>query len=77
MAERLLHDESHMKLLLLMGGLLGFAIGIGFGLVHEQSLPSALVHACVALYIGAMLMRWWGRVWIKALQDAHKERNHD
>jgi len=65
MAERLLHDESHMKLLLLMGGLLGFAIGIGFGLVHEQSLPRSGTCLCCAV-IGAMLMRWWGRVWIKA-----------
>lgn len=63
-----------MQLLLLIGGLTGFAIGLGLGLVHEKSLPSALVHACVALYLGAVLMRWWGRVWIKALQDAHKER---
>ncbi len=63
-----------MKLLLLVGGLMGFAIGIGFGLAHQRSLPSALIHACVALYIGAFLMRWWGRVWIKALHDAHQER---
>ena len=62
-----------MQLLLLIGGLTGFAIGLGFGLVHEKSLPSAVVHACVALYIGALLMRWWGRVWIKALQDSQKE----
>jgi uncharacterized membrane protein YjfL (UPF0719 family) len=62
-----------MKSLLLLGGLIGFAIGLGLGLVHEKSLPSALIHACVALYIAGMLMRWWGRVWLKALQESQEE----
>lgn len=64
-----------MKMLLLLGGLIGFLIGIGFGLIHDKSLPAALLQACIALYIGAALMRWWGRVWIKALQQANRERS--
>ena len=56
---------------------MGFGIGLGLGLVHEQSLPHALMHACVALYVGALLMRWWGRVWVKALQDARQEKSRD
>ena len=66
-----------MKMMLLVGAMLGFGIGLGFGLVHEKSLPSALVHACVALYIGAMLMRWWGRKWIQAIKDSQQERKRD
>ncbi|HVM59893.1 MAG TPA: hypothetical protein VMV72_03420 [Verrucomicrobiae bacterium] len=66
-----------MKLLLLTGGLIGFGMGFGLGLVHEQSLPHALAHACIALYVGALLMRWWGRVWIKALQDAQRGHSHE
>lgn len=69
--------KTRMKLLLLTGGLIGFAIGIGLGLVREQSMSTALVHACVALYIGALLMRWWGRVWIKALRESQEEERHD
>jgi hypothetical protein len=66
-----------MKLLLLTGGLMGFGIGLGLGLVHEQSLPHALMHACVALNVGALLMRWWGRVWMKALEDSRLEKSRD
>ena len=66
-----------MKKLLLVGGLLGFAIGMGFGLIQGESLPSALLKACVALYVGAMLMRWWGRAWIKALEESRRERNRE
>ena len=65
-----------MKLLLLIGGLMGFLIGIGFGLIHEKSLPSALLHACVTMYVAGLLMRWWGRVWMKNLAQAHRERRH-
>lgn len=68
-------QKTRMKLLLLLGALLGFAIGVGLGLAHEKSLPSALVHGCIALYVGALLMRWWGRVWTKALQDSNRERS--
>ena len=77
MAGRLLSKKAKMKLLLLTGGLLGFGMGLWLGLVHDQSLPHALVHACVALYVGALLMRWWGRVWMKALQDARREKSRD
>jgi hypothetical protein len=66
-----------MKLLLLIGGLIGFATGIGLGLAHEKSLPSALVHACIALYIGACLMRWWGRIWLKALKESREEDHRE
>ena len=77
MASRLLNQGKKMKLLLLIGGLIGFGIGMGLGLVREQSLSTALLHACIALYIGALLMRWWGRVWIKALRDSQQEGQHD
>jgi len=76
-ASHLLDKMARMKLLLLTGGLMGFGIGFGLGLVHEQSLPNALAHACVALYVGALLMRWWGKVWIRALRDASQEESRD
>jgi len=65
-----------MKSLILLGGLIGFGIGVGFGLMQEKTMPSIMLHACVATYVSGMLLRWWGRVWIKSVQQANQERHH-
>jgi hypothetical protein len=57
-----------MKLLLLIGGLLGFGIGLIFGWAQESAWPSCLWHACIAAYVGGLLLRWWGRAWRKNLE---------
>jgi hypothetical protein len=66
-----------MKKLLLVGGLMGFAIGMGFGLIHGETLPEAVLKACIALYLGALLMRWWGRAWMKALEESRRDRSRE
>ena len=67
-----------MKLLILLGGLVGFVTGIGLGLIRENSLSSVVLHACVVMYLGGLLMRWWGRAWIRGLQFTNeREPQHD
>ena len=63
-----------MKLLMILGGLIGFLIGISFGLVQESSWPSIFWRASIAAYASGFLMRWWGRAWVQGLQAAHQER---
>lgn len=63
-----------MKLLMILGGLIGFLIGITFGLVQESSWPSIFWRASIAAYASGFLMRWWGKVWVQGLQTAHRER---
>jgi len=63
-----------MKLLMALGGLLGFCIGLVFGLAQGSSWPSVLWRASVIAYLSGMLLRWWGRVWIQSLQRTHVER---
>ncbi len=63
-----------MKLLMLLGGLLGFCTGIAFGFVQGSSWSSILLHASIAAYLAGILMRWWGRVWLRSLHQAHFER---
>ncbi len=59
-----------MKVLLLIGALLGFGIGLIFSWVEESSWPSCLWHACLAAYLAGLLLRWWGRAWRKNLAEA-------
>lgn len=63
-----------MKLLLLIGGLLGFSIGLLFSWAEEGSGGLCLFHACLAAYITASLLRWWGIAWRKSLAEALHER---
>jgi L-asparagine transporter-like permease len=65
-----------MRSLILLGGLIGFGIGVGFGLMQEKTMPSIMLHACVATYVSGMLLRWWGHVWIRSVQRANQERHH-
>jgi hypothetical protein len=62
-----------MKALLLIGGLLGFGIGLTFSWVQESAWPSCLWHACLAAYLAGLLLRWWGRAWRKNLENVLSE----
>lgn len=62
-----------MKALLLIGGLLGFGIGLIFSWAQESSWPSCLWHACLAAYLASMLLRWWGRAWRRNLEKSFAE----
>jgi hypothetical protein len=63
-----------MKLLLLIGGLLGFSIGLLFSWAEESPGPACLWHACLAAYLTAVMVRWWGDAWRKSLAEALRER---
>jgi hypothetical protein len=63
-----------MKSLLLIGGLLGFGIGLIFSWAQESAWPASLWHACLAAYLTGLMMRWWGRAWRDNLEKALLER---
>jgi len=63
-----------MKSLLIIGGLLGFCIGLLFSWAEQGSGPACLWHACLAAYVTAVLMRWWGAAWRKGLEESLHER---
>jgi hypothetical protein len=63
-----------MRALLLIGGLLGFGIGLLFSWAQSCSWPTCLWHGSLAAYLAALLMRWWGGAWRKSLEDALRER---
>jgi hypothetical protein len=63
-----------MKQLLLIGGLLGFSIGLLFSWAEQNPGPTCLWHACLAAYLTALMLRWWGEAWRKNLVNAMRER---
>jgi hypothetical protein len=63
-----------MKSLLVIGGLLGFLIGLIFSWAEESAWPSCIWHACLAAYLTGLMMRWWGAAWRKNLVQALQER---
>jgi hypothetical protein len=63
-----------MKLLMVIGGLIGFSISLGFSWAQESPWPSVLWRAALAALMAGILLRWWGRLWIQGLQQSHQER---
>ena len=63
-----------MKLLMILGGMIGFAIGLGFGYARQSSGASILWRSCIAAAAAGLLMRWWGQVWMRCLQESHQQR---
>jgi hypothetical protein len=63
-----------MKKLMLIGGMLGFAIGIIFGRLQSAEDSTVLWRSCVAALAAGWLMRWWGQVWVRNIHQAHADR---
>jgi hypothetical protein len=63
-----------MKFLVLMGGFTGFASGLALGWANGGEGASVIWRACVAAYLAGLMMRWWGSLWLKGLQESHRER---
>jgi hypothetical protein len=59
-----------MKKLMITGALLGYCLGLVLGLLQQSSWPSILWRASVACFVSAVLMRWWGQMWVKSWQIA-------
>jgi len=59
---------------MILGGVLGFAMGLLFSWAQQGTWPASLWHACLAAYLAGMLMRWWGNAWRKSLAASLNER---
>jgi hypothetical protein len=63
-----------MKLIMVLGGLIGFVIGLGFSWAQGSPWPSVVWRAAIAALLAGVLLRWWGRLWIHCLHQSHHER---
>jgi hypothetical protein len=65
-----------MKSIFLIGGILGFALGLVFSWAQASPWPACLWHACLAAYVTGVLFRWWGRAWRRNLQEVLEARHN-
>jgi len=63
-----------MKAVMILGALVGFVIGTGFGLAGSSPWPSTLWRACAAALVAAVLARWWSSIWMKSLRESLEQR---
>ncbi|MBM3879959.1 MAG: hypothetical protein FJ387_09605 [Verrucomicrobia bacterium] len=63
-----------MKLLMLVGGFVGFLIGLAFAWQTEGQWPAILWRASLAAYLAGWLMRWWGKTWVRCLEQVQAQR---
>jgi hypothetical protein len=63
-----------MKLIMALGGAIGFGIGATFSWAQGSSWPSMLWRSAMAALMAGILLRWWGRLWMSCLQESLQER---
>lgn len=63
-----------MKLMMITGGMLGFAIALALSAGSGADWSKTLWHACLSAYVAGLLFRWWGKVWVKNLNKARMEQ---
>ena len=65
-----------MRLMMLLGGLIGFLIGLCMGAVNGGSMAEIFWKASVAACLAGIALRWWGKVWISSLQKELQNRTN-
>ena len=63
-----------MKSLMMLGGLLGFGMGVSVGWLQHSDWSATLWRSAVAAYGAGWLMRWWGQVWLQGLKEVGEEQ---
>ena len=58
----------------ILGGLLGFAVSLSFGLTQEGSWPAMLARACAGALMIGWVFRWWSHIWLRSLQEANRQQ---
>jgi hypothetical protein len=66
-----------MKSMMILGAVVGFAVGVGGSLAGDCTGATTLWHAGVAALVGGILARWWSRLWFISLADALEQQRRD
>lgn len=49
-------------------------MGLVLALSQQAEWPSVLWRASIAAYLSGLMMRWWGRMWVKSLKEVSLQR---
>jgi hypothetical protein len=63
-----------MRLLMVLGGAIGFSIGVLMGFAHDCPPLTMLWRASVAALLSGVVLRWWGRVWMESYRQAQRQK---
>jgi hypothetical protein len=63
-----------MRSLLILGGFVGFLLGIIVGVTGGTSWPTILWRSSIGALVGGLVFRWWGVLWMRSLDDAQRQR---
>lgn len=44
-----------------------------FGLIQSSPWPDIIWRACIGAYIAGLLLKWWGRIWLKCIREAEEK----
>jgi hypothetical protein len=63
-----------MKLLTILGALIGFSVGVGVGMARANEWSGIFWRATLSAVAAGLLLRWWGHLWLQCWDTANKER---
>ncbi|MCS7091036.1 MAG: hypothetical protein RMN51_03465 [Verrucomicrobiota bacterium] len=58
-----------MKALTILGAMIGLLTGIGFALAGRSPWPDAFWRGIASAFVGGLLLRWWGSLWLASWQQ--------
>lgn len=63
-----------MKSLMIFGSITGFVLGAASSMAGDCTGATIFWHACVTAWVGGILARWCGRMWLTGLADALEQQ---
>ena len=63
-----------MKLLTILGALIGFSVGVSIGVARGNEWSGIFWRATLSAVASGLLLRWWGNLWIQCLAASNRDR---
>jgi hypothetical protein len=64
-----------MKLMMILGGFIGFLMGLVMGAMQHCAWQGVIWRASVVALLTGIVFRWWARIWIRGFVQAYQQRH--